>query len=602
MDKITMNISEGQFLSDTEEFKNGTPSNFIIFKRIPGLGATHGECLKYERHSIIIEPNVPVLEGKQDALDSEFRKIYPDIFVVYKSVKKDQIKAYLNSNIKFKKILCTPEAYENKVKKAINESSFNLYKDFFLLFDECDRLIKDPDYRKGILLPMKDFFMFKNKALISATAIEPSDERFMSENFKILEVMPDYDYRKDIHLIETNNILFALKEQFREKNGQFFIFINSASLIHVLIERLKIEDDSKIFCANKSVRNLKRNGFENATSKLKSFAKYNFLTSRNFTAVDIKLVEKPHVILVTDTLRKSFTMLDPLTDSTQIIGRFRNGVKSSTHISNFDDELEWKPRAEAIEFINDSYQFYVQIDVLRDLNSLTEGGTVTAQEAMEGTEIHNYVDEDLKLNKYMLDNYLLDQVIKSNYTSKEYLLEAYQETGNFNVTEDRLWYTETDGQLLILEKDKTSPEAIKIVADMLLRALSPIKPDELLFPDDTLVREMCPEIARIFDTLGYVEMDSLNFNLSKMNKKYNKLEQIHRFQNPEFIKEIQALFTIEDRPSKNEAKNKMQPIYIKYGILKPAKADDFKKYFFEASNSTNTGNIKSWNIIGYKNY
>lgn len=39
------------------------PANTILYKKLTGLGATYGE-LKADRHSIIIEPNVPVIIGK----------------------------------------------------------------------------------------------------------------------------------------------------------------------------------------------------------------------------------------------------------------------------------------------------------------------------------------------------------------------------------------------------------------------------------------------------------------------------------------------------------------------------------------------------------
>ncbi|WP_316787060.1 hypothetical protein [Pedobacter frigiditerrae] len=600
MTREYMNISEGQYLSDTEEFKNGTPTNYIIFKKLPGLGATHGECLKYNRNSIIIEPNVPVLEGKRDATYANGDRIYPNILVVYKTTSVLKIKEYLASSITPKKILSTPEGFQ-KVKKAVYDSSFNLYKDFFMLFDECDRLIKDVDYRDNILLPMKDFFKFQKKAIISATAIEPSDERFEQQEFKILEVMPDYDYKKDIELIETNNILFSLEKQFSEnKDGQFFIFINSAKLIHVLIQRLKIEKDSKIYCAYKSVKNLEKDHFENATPKLGDFAKFNFLTSRNFGAVDIKLDEKPHVVMVTDTLRKAFTMLDPFTDSIQIIGRFRNGVASATHISNFDENLEWKTRETALEFIEDSYNCYLMLDVVRDLNSLTEGGAKTGEQALEGTQINSFVDDELKLNKYMVDNYLLDQVIKSNYTESEKLLEAYEKTGSFNVSTKKLWFSENDGQLLVLEKEKNSPEAIEIVAKMLFRACFPLKnKDFLLFPDDKLVRKMAPEIAKIFDTIGFLDMQDLEFDIVKMNKRCGKVQEKLKYKNPALIAEVQALYTTTDKPTIEEAKSALQVIYTKYEIQKKVKGQDFKK-FYNAKETTITGNIKAWKILGLK--
>lgn len=39
------------------------PTNTILYKKLTGLGATYSE-IKANRHSIIIEPNIPVITGK----------------------------------------------------------------------------------------------------------------------------------------------------------------------------------------------------------------------------------------------------------------------------------------------------------------------------------------------------------------------------------------------------------------------------------------------------------------------------------------------------------------------------------------------------------
>ena len=65
------------------------PTNTILYKRLTGLGATYGE-LKAQRHSIIIEPNKPVISGKcadpkhcNDNLFGVFEGVYPDDIVKY---------------------------------------------------------------------------------------------------------------------------------------------------------------------------------------------------------------------------------------------------------------------------------------------------------------------------------------------------------------------------------------------------------------------------------------------------------------------------------------------------------------------------------------
>ena len=65
MKRVPIPIKHKQYLSDAlknEGYPN-IPRNTILKKTLPGLGATYGE-INAKRHSIIIEPNVPVITGK----------------------------------------------------------------------------------------------------------------------------------------------------------------------------------------------------------------------------------------------------------------------------------------------------------------------------------------------------------------------------------------------------------------------------------------------------------------------------------------------------------------------------------------------------------
>ena len=61
----TYSIRKGEYFADAlkRAGKDFIPTNCIINKLLPGLGATHCE-LTAQRKSIIIEPNVPVIESK----------------------------------------------------------------------------------------------------------------------------------------------------------------------------------------------------------------------------------------------------------------------------------------------------------------------------------------------------------------------------------------------------------------------------------------------------------------------------------------------------------------------------------------------------------
>ena len=145
------------------------PSNVILDKTLTGIGATYQE-LHAKRHSIIIEPTLPVIHDKAYGKD--------EILPVYENCKVPDVKRYLQrAEVKYKKILTTPESFW-KVKKACEELKWNMYNTFFCLFDECERLTEDSDFRRKITMPMKDFFQFNSKAFVSATPLQVSDPRF----------------------------------------------------------------------------------------------------------------------------------------------------------------------------------------------------------------------------------------------------------------------------------------------------------------------------------------------------------------------------------------------------------------------------------------
>ncbi len=189
-------LRKGQHLSDVMTM---IPADCILSKRIPGCGATTLEIMT-DRNSIIIVPNVPVINSKE--------KKFTNIKGVYEDVKVSDIIKYLKENSQYK-IMTTPESF-GKVKTACKRCGINIYSRFFLLDDECHQLVKDVDFRGDIVLPMDDFFQFAHKALVSATPIKFSDPRF--KDFNTVEICADYDYQQDIMVTHTYSMVVALKE------------------------------------------------------------------------------------------------------------------------------------------------------------------------------------------------------------------------------------------------------------------------------------------------------------------------------------------------------------------------------------------------------
>ena len=82
-----------------EGYITAIPVNCIINKARPNCGATTCE-INSPRNSIIIEPNLPVIEGKEISMQGKF-------FPVKNGVKVKEIKDYLKTTVGYKKFMTT---------------------------------------------------------------------------------------------------------------------------------------------------------------------------------------------------------------------------------------------------------------------------------------------------------------------------------------------------------------------------------------------------------------------------------------------------------------------------------------------------------------
>lgn len=272
-------IRKGEYFADAlkRAGKDFIPTNCIINKLLPGLGATHCE-LTAPRKSIIIEPNVPVIESKA--------KVHKNSLAIYKGVSIRQVTDFLEKNQdKHYKLLTTPEGF-TKIKEAMQAVDIDMYAECFILFDECEKLVQDVHYRDSIREPMNDFFRFRDKALISATPIVPEkDNRF--DGFTRVLIQPDYAYQQKLKLITTNNVLATLQEVIEAKRGTVCIFCNSIDSIDSFYRLIPELNNACTFCSEDGQYKLWKGNRRKKSIMITELERYNFFTSRFYSAVDI---------------------------------------------------------------------------------------------------------------------------------------------------------------------------------------------------------------------------------------------------------------------------------------------------------------------------
>ncbi len=499
------------------------PTNTILYKKLTGLGATYGE-LKADRDSIILEPNVPVIKGK--CKDPKHAK--DNLMGVYENVTVDSIVKYLQaSKEKHIKLLSTPESF-SKIKAAFEEVDRDIYSTCYLLFDECHKIVKDVDYRENITLPFDDFFMFENKGLVSATPLDFTDPRFFKQRFQIMEVQPMFDYAQPINIYHTNNVLQELKERLEKAtNNPIFLFINSTETIYSIMQKLDILEQSTVFCASNSVTSLKDKKFANAYSDWDAdkMRRFNFLTSRFFNALDIELDILPEVFIVTDTTMATQSMVDPFTDTIQIIGRFRNGIASANHITNTDYNFSVRSKAQLQYIIGVFEQVYGMMKTYYD-NATTDEARDAYKAILDTHPFKSMLNRNGEKNWFKIDNYITDAIVQGYYNNFDMLTNTYRQCKSFKVSCESKIYPLGD-----LERLKRENKSISIKA----KRKEIVEQLEMLKGDETSIamehkRELIRTdafIVEAYEELGKEKIEELNYSQPKIReamilKRYNE--------------------------------------------------------------------------------
>lgn len=497
-------LKKGQFLSNV---LSEIPTDCILSKRVPGCGATTLE-LKTNRNSIIIVPNVPVIQSKEN------KEPYPK--GVYEDVTVSEVVTYLKENIRYK-IMTTPESF-GKIKVACEKCNINIYSEFFLLMDECHQLVKDVDYRNFIVLPMADFFKFKNKAMVSATPLGFSDPRL--KKFETLEVRADYDYQQEITVINAYNTTKAIGEYLEShQNGTVCFFVNSITQIYSIMKHFKLLEDSTVYCAPKSVTKLKEGyDFTNAYKEwsAETMKRYNFFTGRFFSAFDLELTYKPDLVMITDPYLSPYTMLDVDTDCIQICGRFRYGISSATHIYRVNPEICVKSKEQVEQDIHD---LEIGYNTLRRYykNADSREDRMAFGQVIDIHPFRKYLYSDLTKNWFRIDCKVNEVLVEGKYKSELTVTDWYNDCHYFTPTFEVCNSNENDEKMEIIMSAHTIRDKRKKIVEILSQFEQPLS--ENAFDFINKIRKIDPFIVEAFELLGRKGIEEQNYNQQKINEK-----------------------------------------------------------------------------------
>lgn len=594
---IQINKNENGKIQYLTEVLPMIPTNTILYKTLTGLGATYGE-LKADRNSIIIEPNVPVIVGKCN--DPKHKE--DNLFGVYEGVYTEDVIKYLEKSAdKRTKILTTPESFQ-KVKDAFELMDMDIYGTCFLLFDECHKIVKDADYRSDITLPFDDFFLFNEKALVSATPISFSDPRFEMQKFQIIRIEPAFEYKLPVSLIHTNNVLEQLKRTLDKLNAtDICLFVNSTDMIYSFIKQLDIENESTVFCAKKSVEKLKNKKFKHAFEQWSKsrMKKYNFFTSRFYNALDIELKIKPTVIMISDVYFSEYSMIDPHTDAIQAIGRFRNGVNRVCHIFNTNPNLPVRTEEEIGIYLQVSKEVYDKIKTFYDC-ATSEEARKAYREALKVLPFNQMLNKDGKENFFAIDNYVDEALLKSSYNAQEKLIASYRSNRLFDLDVESAYFPFGDFERL---KKESKYASLKDKRKEVVRQLELLKGDdetEMIRNYKEDLRKADSFIYGAYEEIGKEMIESLDYSVKRIKEAMILKQYREKTEGTEFIQLIKNSFKVGQKYTKKYIKEELTRIYALTGVTpqKTITGQSIKEFFHVKE--INTGGSRKFLLVESK--
>lgn len=574
MPKITLNETEIKLpITDyINKAFEALPTNSFINKGRCGIGGTHLE-LKTKRNSIIIVPTKGIITDKINSKEENGNLEYPNLFPVMGGVKPDDIKEYLSSNIPYKKLMTTPDSLY-KIIEASKGNLHELYRDYFLLFDEAHSIITE-SYRESMIKAFDEQFNFKKKTFISATPYYFTDPRM--KDLKYYKIVFDEPLGK-INIIHANSVKVRLNEfltNANQYNGNLHIFLNSVTEIAEAIEIAGIKD-CNVHCSDKE-DNLEKIGKFFKPQPIKGqYKKINFYTTSHFEGWNLEDIN-PIIILVTN-VHKPHTKVGISNKAVQAVGRQRikpnkpETIPTIYHITNHRNKQIFKP----MEKITKDYLWDAEWEI-DDYNRYIEACKEQEREpSKEKTDfVQKYATINADTGKAEICHIKIDQFINESACDEEfnhidYIQEAWKKAG---FETDLETHTETLNKNI---KRKTKKSVKDILED--IETLESTNSFVFGNQDQSIkLKTKYPILYDAYKNLTKEEIKSTNYVMSEIEKllilKNNKDAEIR------VLKLLPHYFTIGERYTKADVKTNLQEIYDKAGYIKNASAEQINIWY-----------------------
>ena len=244
--------------------------------------------------------------------------------------------------------------------------------------------------------------------------------------------------------------------------------------------------------------------------------KYNFFTSRFFSAFDLELTYKPDLVMITDPYLSPYTMLDVDTDCIQICGRFRYGINSATHIYRLNPKrCDWS-KEQMEQYIHDLEIRYETL-LLHYNNADSREDRMAFGQALETCPFRKYLYPNLTKNWFKIDCDVTEAFVKCKYKSEQTMTDWYNDCHYFTPTFEVCNSNENDEKMEIIMSARTERDKRKKIVEILSLFEQPLS--ENAFDFINKIRKIDPFIVEAFKQLGRQEIEEQNYNQQKINEK-----------------------------------------------------------------------------------
>lgn len=572
---ITIKLTEQgtiPYLSDI--YPKGLPEGIVLNKTICGLGATYS-CIKKACHTIIIELNLPIIQSKVNApIHAE-----DNLFGVIGGTKTEDIVSYIKRTLKkgkFINILCTPESYYKLQDALIETMGDTYYSEIFFVLDEIQKYVIDDGYRDFSLNEIiEEFWKYYKRSVVSATPLLADDPRYQERNMKEVILEPEWDFKSPLSLILTNDVGRSLNAIISENTDQtIFIACNSVKLIRTYIRDTQTEHASVIFCARETAREVEHEEVcVYSDWNAENIKRINWMTSRFWTGFDLDdIPQPPIVIMLSNPNLVEHTMIDPMIDAVQIVGRFRKGISKAYHISDINASYKYRTDENIKGYLDAYRECYNKIKALMEVEP-DEDYKMALREVLDNCTWSKCLNGNEDINHLAVSFNAHKLRLQSIYSSNEALKEIYQKAPFITTVKTEIH----DSRILRIKKMPGRWRQRKEMMDIL---------DQLKKFENGKYEELLQEYQQIdrwfidaYCTLGSQIIKHCHYKTSLINREISKLKADRNKLKGEVVQTVKTSFIVGESYKRNDIKSMLIDIYRQYNIKAKAKASDIKLYF-----------------------